>query len=128
MIAGLLPEWNVTINEQYMLNVQADDLERFAGFIYVEELDNAIVTDQRGHRVRTTHDVYVCRLAELDTTAEQREQIREEKIMPAVRAIEKAMVSSHGVRSIRRDKFPRGFDANEVLVHLNFETEAVECI
>lgn len=122
-IAAILPDWSVTINEQYMLNVQADDLDRFAGFIYVEELDTAEITNRAGSRTRTTHDVYFCRLAELDTTAEEREQIREQTIKPAIKAVMRGI----GVDSYRQDKFPRGFDANEVLIHVQFQTESVEC-
>lgn len=126
IVANLLPHWCVTINEQYMLNVQADDLEKYLGFIYIEELDSSEISTKRGIQETHFHDLYFCRLNELDSTAEQREQIRDELIMPAVISVIKTM-TKHGVYEFTKDKNPRGFDANEVVVHLTFTTTGQIC-
>lgn len=127
VIQGLLPDWFITINEQKMLNVQADELETHKGFGYVEEFaQTQVVIDKWTKREITTHDVYLCVLGEYGNTSEQREKIREERIMPAIRAIENHMVKMERVKEFKRDLYPRGFDAEEILVHLEFKTEVVD--
>lgn len=126
-IKAQLPEWWVTINEQEMLNVQADDLERFEGFAYVEEFTRANVTYKYGRDATHTHDVYFCVLGEFDTTAEQREKIRETRILPRVRQVEDALNAHFGIERFKEDYYPRGFDAHEILVHIEFEAKGMQC-
>lgn len=129
IIAQALPAWDTTINEQYMMNVQADSYERFQGFIYVEEMATAKVTYDRWNKHRyTLHDVYFCVLDEFDTTAEQREAVREQRIRPAVNQVEGILNQTYNVSEFEEDYFPRGFDANEILIHIRFKAwEAVGC-
>lgn len=127
IVAQTIPEWWVTINEQYMLNVQADDIERYGGFAYVEEFARASVSYAKyGREVTYTHDIYFCVLGEFDTTAEQREAIRAHRIMPKVRAVEERL-HREGVDEFKEDYEPRGFDAHEILVHIQFKAKGQRC-
>lgn len=124
VIQQILPDWKITTNEQYMLNVQADEIELHKGFGYVEEFSQTqVLVEKWTKREITIHDVYLCVLGEYGSTSEQREEIREQRIMPAIRQIENVMRRVENVKEFRRDKYPRGFDAEEILVHLQFKTE-----
>lgn len=128
IVAQIIPDWWVTINEEYMLNVQADDIERFGGFAYVEEFARANVSYAKfGRDVTYTHDVYFCVLGEFDTTAEQREAIRQQRIMPRVRAVEDKLHQMFGIDEFKEDYEPRGFDAHEILVHIQFNAKDKRC-
>lgn len=127
-IKSYLPDWWVTINEAELVNVQADDLERFAGFAYVEELTQKNVSYTRYGRDAThAHDVYFCVLGEFDLTAEQREDIRERRIRPVVYKVEEALHNKFGIDEFKEDLYPRGFDANEILIHIAFKSKGKEC-
>lgn len=123
----LLRDWEVTIDEAYMVNVTADAISRQKCFAYVEEFSNAVVDFSRyGKRVRNNYEIYLCTFTDFENTAEEREQIRMEKLLPAAEKIE-LYLNSVGVNVINRDVFPRGFDANEVLIHLSFSVEDLTC-
>lgn len=128
VIARVLPEWEVTVNEQKMLNVMADDIERCQGFAYVEEFAQSVISYEKFGKTETyTHNVYFCVLGEFDTTAEQREYIRQERIAGAVADVVRELHNTYGVEKFRQDFFPRGFDANEVTIHLQFSITSRRC-
>lgn len=121
IIKGILPTWEVTINEQYMLNVELDQYEHKQRFVYVEEFARSEVQYKYGRQEAYTHDVYFCELGHYDITAEEREKIREERLQDAVREVEDAIYTRFGVTQFTHDFEPRGFDAGEVLIHIRFK-------
>lgn len=127
LIEALLPDWVVTINEQYMMNVQADEYERHAGFVYVEEFAPSTIDYRMGRIEKYTHDVYFCVLGEYADTPEQREAVREARIYEAVERVEDFLANKYAVRDFAHDVLPRGFDANEILVHVRFTASERKC-
>lgn len=128
ILEALLPSWKVTINEQTMLNVGADDYDQFQGFAYVEEFCTSRTSYARfGREVTHTHDIYLCVLDEFDLTAEQREAVRESRLYPVMESVEAYLNRFYGVLEFDHDLFPRGFDANEILVHIRFRTSEKIC-
>lgn len=122
LIKALTPGIPVTINEQFMLNVQADQYEENQLFIYVEEMCTSQVRIVQWKKQRITrHDVYFCQLHHYDSTAEQRQAIREAEIAPVVAIVEEALAKDYQVAYFKEDYWPRGFDANEVLIHIQFD-------
>jgi len=124
-IAALLPGWHVTVDEADMVNVQADG--HTGPFCYIEEYDT--VTDSAaGYGLRRTRreEIYFCRLTEFQNDGEQRVRIREEELRPACDKVEGMLARELGAKIFTTDPMPRGFDANEVLLHLVVEwTEQV---
>lgn len=127
VIADLLPHWKVTINEQTMLNVQADDYEKHDGFAYIEEFVTSRTTFGFGKRRTYTHNLYLCVFTDFDLTAEQREATRMKRLYPVMEEIETALHDRLGVEDFEEDLYPKGFDGNEVLVHLRFRTTENVC-
>lgn len=128
-VQAVLPEWNVTANEAYMLNVEADQLEQGALFAYVEEFITWN-SNRAGYGKKETarYEITFCKLlSEFQMTAEDRIAIRQDELMPGVRAVEQMIFEEYGVKNFNYDVYPRGFDANEVLVHMTFSTEETIC-
>lgn len=126
-VQSLLPDWCVTLDEAYMMNIRADEMLKYEGFAYIEELNSESVNYGMGRKVTRMVDVYFCRLTDFENTAAEREHLRETHIYPAVRKVEEYLNKTHGIGIFTHDKFPRGFDANEVLVHVSFQISNVEC-
>lgn len=124
-IEGVLPGWHVTVDEAEMINVVAD--EETKPFCYIEEYDQ--VTDNAtkfGNRRTRREEVYFVMITNMHNNGEQRVAIRENTLRPACDKVEKMLREQWGVTVFSTDPMPRGFDANEVLLHLVFEyTEAL---
>ena len=124
-IAALLPDWQVTVDEAEMVNVTADGYT--TPFCYIEEFDT--VTDTLtavGARRTRKEEIYFCQICELHANGETRVAIRENTLRPAIDKVIKMLRTEYGVQTFTTDPLPRGFDANEVLLHVVFEyTEGV---
>ena len=124
-IAALLPEWQVTVDEANMVNVKADGYT--APFVYIEEFDSG-TTEQTAVGMRRTRkeEIYFCKLCDMHNDGEARVTIRETLLRPAMDKVIKMLNTEYGVLKFQDDPLPRGFDANEVLLHLVFEyTEGI---
>lgn len=124
-IEGVLPGWHVTVDEAEMINVVAD--KETKPFCYIEEYDQ--VTDNAtrfGNRRTRREEVYFVMITDMHNNGEKRVAIRENILRPACDKVEKMLREQWGVTVFNTDPMPRGFDANEVLLHLVFEyTEAL---
>lgn len=127
LIRKTLPDWHVTLDEAEMVNITADQLQMHEGFAYIEELNTESVQYVYGRKETRDIDIYFCRFVPLDFMAEQREKVRIECITPAVKAVERALYDALGVTIFTHDKYPRGFDANEVLIHVSFQMSEMVC-
>lgn len=127
LVQKTLPDWHVTLDEAEMVNITADELQQHEGFVYIEELNTESVQFGYGRRETRNIDIYFCRFVPLDFVAEQREQMRVNFIAPAVRKVERELYDTLGVTTFTHDKYPRGFDANEVLIHVSFQMEEMVC-
>ena len=125
-IEGVLPGWHVTVDEAEMINVVAD--KETKPFVYIEEYDT--VTDNAtrfGNRRTRREEVYFCAITEMHNAGEERIAIRENILRPACDIVEKMLREQWGVTVFNIDPMPRGFDANEVLLHLVFEYTETLC-
>lgn len=129
LVTNTLPKWRVTIDEAQMLNLTADDLNRCDGVAYIEEFNTSVLGNTRfGVKLETKHEITFCVFAELEQSAEEREVMRNKRVMPAVKAVQKALMQVYDGLVFTMDKYPRGFDANEVLVHITFTTTDNVCL
>lgn len=111
-----------------MLNIEADQIEMYDGFAYIEEFvtwDTA--TGGYGRKETAKYEITFCKLVDFGIDAVDRIKVRQDQIMPAVREVEKMLGTEYGVSNFRYDVYPRGFDANEVLVHMVFNAEEQVC-
>lgn len=126
LVKRAIPGWEVTIDEAQMVNITLDDMNRCEGFAYIEEFATWNVSERMGTRATYRHEITFLRFCDFECDAMQRVAIREERIMPAVRSIQRAL-KEYGVTNFDCDVYPRGFDANEVLVHIAFNVEESIC-
>lgn len=124
-----LPDWDVTCNEAYMLNIEADQIEKHQGFAYIEEFVtwNTTQAGYGGSEEVSRYEITFCKLVDFEIDALQRIAVRQQQIMPAVRKAEKMIMKEDGVTNFQYDVYPRGFDANEVLVHMVFNARERVC-
>lgn len=123
-----LPGWDVTCNEAYMLNIEADQIKKCQGFAYIEEFVTWNTNAARyGRKETARYEITFCKLIDFEVDALQRILVRQEQIMPDVRKVEKMLGEEYGVTNFQYDVYPRGFDANEVLVHMVFNVEEEVC-
>ena len=127
LIRKTIPDWHVTLDEAEMVNITADQLQMHEGFAYIEELNTESVQYGYGRKETRDIDIYFCRFVPLDFMAEQRERVRIDCITPAVKAVERALYDAVGATISSHDKDPRGFDANEVLIHVSFQMSEMVC-
>jgi hypothetical protein len=129
IVAKVLPQWLVSVDEAQMVNIGAECLDREEGVVYIEEFNTAMLGNTRfGVKLETKHEITFCVFSEFQKNAEEREQEREERIMPAVYAVQKELMKLQDGIVFTMDKFPRGFDANEILVHITFTTTDNICL
>ena len=125
-IEALLPEWQVTVDEADMVNVIAD--QQVKPFVYIEEFDTQTDTLTKfGTRRTRREEIYFCAICEMHNNGEQRVSIRENTLRPAMDKVQKLLRDTWGVTSFTTDCMPRGFDANEVLLHMVFEYTITVC-
>ena len=124
-IEAILPKWKVTVDEADMVNVIADSTTK--PFVYIEEFD--FVTDSAatfGMKRTRKEEIYVVMFTEMHNNGEKRVALRETVLRPALDAIQALLCKKWGVKTFMTDPMPRGFDANEILLHTVFEyTEQV---
>lgn len=128
LIEAALPDWYVVVDEAQMVNIELDKMDKWSGLVYIEEF---VTWNNRysgyGRKQMTNNDVYFIRLCDFECDAAQRIHIRQEEIEPACRVVEKAVREEFNVGDFMYDTYPRGFDANEVLIHMRFDTTEELC-
>lgn len=125
-IAELLPEWQVTVDEADMVNVSADGYT--TPFVYIEEFDTQTDTVTKyGLRRTRREEIYFCQLCEMHNNGEERVAIRENILRPALDKVQQLLRERWAVTTFTTDCMPRGFDANEVLLHMVFEYTITVC-
>jgi hypothetical protein len=126
------PSYTVIYEEKHMMNVRADELQRNAGFAYIEEFIRGQYRQERYRPASRTMQmqIYFSRFAGLHADAMTREAIREqiesETVLPFMRQYEQsgyfAPVDAWNIYY----PFPR-WDANEASVMLEFGCRVPVC-
>ena len=126
-IKETLPKWEVTVDEASMINARLDDTKKL--FCYIEEFDGVkdSMSGKFGNRRTRKEDIYFCTFCDMHEDGEKRVEIREKILRPAVVLVEKMLKKRYGVSEFPSDSYPRGFDANEVLIHIVVEYTEVIC-
>lgn len=124
----ILPHgWEVMIDEAHLVNLDVDTKCRCEGFAYIEEFYSGTTTFNMGARVTNRYEVTFMRFVDIEPSAELREHIRLTQIWPVVYDVQKQLNRNYGVASFNTNTLPRGFDANEVLVSMEFSMEESIC-
>lgn len=115
--------WEVTIDEAHLVNIDVDEKCRCSGFAYIEEFYSGTTSFAMGARESNRYEVVFMKFIDIEPTAEQREEMRLRCIWPVVHDVQRHLNRNFGVASFNTNTLPRGFDANEVLVSIQFSVE-----
>lgn len=122
-------DYFVTYEEAKMMNLTADTLQRYKGFVYIEEYRQGTYTAMKyGDCEKTTKiDVYFCKFAQMHSTALEREKLRSAIETESVKSTIQYLQNTYNIKSISfACPVPR-FDANEVSICLTFQLTQELC-
>lgn len=116
------PDYIVEFEENKMMNIKVDELEKDAKFAYIEEYVQGSYGDTKFFKQKTTQiQIYFCRFSDLHIDAIEREQIRKaiesEIVIPFMKLYNETFNAVHEWKFYT--PLPR-FDANEVSIMLQF--------
>jgi hypothetical protein len=132
IIKAANPSYTVIYEEKHMMNVRADELQRNAGFAYIEEFIRGRYQQERYRPASKTMQmqIYFSRFADMHADAMTREalrtQIETEIILPFMKQYEKSAYFNPVDAWNIYYPFPR-WDANEVSVMLEFGCKVQVC-
>jgi hypothetical protein len=124
IIASANAAYIVEYEEASMMNIAADEIKRDQPWAYIEEFVQGNYAKKMGNTKTTQTQVYFCRFAEMQCTAEQREairaQIEAEIVIPFMAKYNSSGLFSHVDVFKFFTPLPR-FDANEISIMLQFD-------
>lgn len=121
IVAKVLPQWLVSVDEAQMVNIGAECLDREEGVVYIEEFVSGTTTFNRGSREIYHFEITFLVFDAFEPSAEHREELRESVIDPAIRTLEEHLNRNYGIEVFNFNTLPKGFDANEVLKTITFD-------
>ncbi|MDR0682026.1 MAG: hypothetical protein LBG15_09305 [Dysgonamonadaceae bacterium] len=125
------PAYTVEYEELSMMNVSADEIKYTQPFAYIEEFTRGEYGKQRFYNQKTVEaQIWFCRFCQFQSTAREREAIREQIEAEIVLPFMEEYKKEAGLFQPETWKFftpPPRFDANETSIMLQFDFKELKC-
>ena len=126
--------YKVFYNEAAMMNIDTSKLKRNEGFVYIEEYREGDIEGEYWLKDIANLQMYFCRFAPFEETAEGREQLRtqikQEVVYPFIKLLRSGDALKYFREPIKNFRYyqpPPRFDDNEVSIMLQFKATEFIC-